>query len=132
MTPALILLLAWVVQFGADTAESWGWDYFAAVAVTNGVEVAILWALLAIRLSAQHVGPSLSDRAGAWCARCACWWCAIEGCERAGCRLAFDMTVPPPRSDVNICDIATGLPMTWVSIAAAVALACLAIESTRR
>jgi hypothetical protein len=130
--PLALLLVAWTVQFGPDTLEAAGWDYFAAQTIIEGAEVAMLWAMLALWLSAQPVGRDLHQRAGAWCGRWACWWCCIEGLERAGCRLAFDVHKPMPDSTVNVCDLATGLHMTWASVSAAVLLACLAIESTRR
>jgi len=132
LIPPLVLLFAWAVQFGPDIGESIGWNYFASQAVAWGAEAALLWGLLALWMGAQRPEITLSARAGSWCARLACWGCAIEGAERAGCRLAFPMDRPPPSSDVNICDLATGLPMTWLSISAAMLLACLAVESTRR
>jgi hypothetical protein len=129
--PAL-LLAAWCIQFGPDAAESVGADYFAAQTVVEGLEVAGLWCCVGLWLSVRQVGDSVPARAGAWCSRWAAWWCCVEGLERAGCRLAFDVTRPMPDSTVNACDLATGLPMTWVSVAAAVVLASLAAETIRR
>lgn len=49
-------------------------------------------------------------------------WLAVESGLRAGCRLAFPLTAPPPGG--NLCSAATGTSLTaWLGIAAAALVA---------
>jgi hypothetical protein len=89
--------------------------------VLVGVESAVLW--LAVGSSTTLVA-----------AQAVAAWGALEGTMRAGCRLAFPMSGPPPRPPAgqNLCDIATGLPASWLSVAAALLVACIAQVSLER
>jgi hypothetical protein len=73
--------------------------------VAYGIEAAILWALAGLLL----------PRA-AW----VCAWACCEALQRAACRLALPMDRAPKLADgQTMCEAATGLPMGWVSLAAA-------------
>lgn len=89
-------------------------------AVLYGLESAVLW--LVIGAGARWV--SLQAVAA---------WGATEGGMRAMCRLALPMDRPPVLpAGKNLCDIVTGLPASWVSLAAALLVACIAQEEAAR
>lgn len=85
-----------------------------------GFEAAVLW--LVIGAGARWV--SLQAVAA---------WGATEGGMRAMCRLALPMDRPPVLpAGRNLCDVVTGLPASWVSLAAALLVACIAQEEAAR
>lgn len=90
------------------------WEY-----VLFAVEVAALWLFVgaSTRLIAMQAAAA---------------WGAMEGAQRATCRLAFPMDRPPPKvPGVNLCDLALGVPASWFSLAAALFAACIAQEVSR-
>jgi hypothetical protein len=90
------------------------WEY-----VLFAAEATILW--LAVGATARLV--SLQAAAA---------WGAMEGAQRAGCRLVLPMDRPPPKvPGVSLCDAATGLPMSSASLLAALFVACIAQEVDR-
>ncbi len=88
--------------------------------VAYGIEAAILW--LYVGAAARVV--SLQAVAA---------WGATEGGMRGLCRVALPMDRPPVLPEGrNLCDVATGLPASWVSLAAALLVACIAQEEAAR
>jgi hypothetical protein len=86
-------------------------------AVLFAVEVAVLW--LWVGASSRLIAL-----------QAAATWGAMESAQRGACRLAFPMDRPPPKvQGQNLCDIATGLPVSWVSVVAALFVACIAQEA---
>ena len=95
--------------------------------VLSGMEAGALWfavgSLLAVSQMPRHAMTA---------ARCVCAWGAFESVQRPMCRLAFAMDRPPTLPEgKNLCDVATGLPMSWVSVVAALFLAALVQEFER-
>lgn len=88
--------------------------------VVFGLEAAVLW--LIVGAAARWVSVQAVAA-----------WGAMEGGMRAGCRLALPMDRPPRLGDgQNLCDVATGLPASWASLAAALFVACIAQEEAAR
>jgi len=117
---ASLLALAVLAVFAPDAFPALfdgsraAWAY-----VASGVEACALWALVAVSSSALAV-------------RCISVWGMFEAAQRPICRLAFPMGQPPNlRDGQNLCDAATGLPMSWVSVVAALFLAALVQEIGR-
>lgn len=94
--------------------------------VFSGIEAAALWAIAAALL-ASHTGHVLTV------GRAVCAWASFEALQRPMCRLPFPMDRPPPKppEGKNLCDVVTGLPMSWVSVVAALFLAALVQEFER-
>lgn len=96
--------------------------------VMGGIEAWALWVVVGLLVAStparQHAITT---------ARCICGWGAFEAIQRPACRLAYPMDRAPPRpaDGSNLCDMATGLPMSWVSVVAALALASLVQEYER-
>lgn len=116
MVLALLLLVAMVHLGPEHLADAFGhsraaWDYVAA-----GTETAALWALLGVLWRSVP-------------ARAICAWGAVESALRPACRLALPMDRPPPplMPGENLCDVATGHPIGWLSLAAACWVAALAL-----
>lgn len=100
------------------TASAWAY-------VCYGTEAAVLWLLLASRIDA-------STQIEAFAARAVCAWGAFEAAERPIFRLAFPMDHPPKLPPgQGLADAATGLPMSLVSVALALLLACMVQEARR-
>jgi len=115
-----LLLLAGVahlapMHIAALLAQSQAaWEY-----VGYAVESAVLWLLLAAFTRTMAIQAVAA-------------WGAMEAAQRAGCRLALPMDrAPSLQAGQNLCDAATGLPMTYVSAAAALFVACIAQEAQR-
>ena len=125
LSPAL-LGFAVLVAFSPELAEALhAGDPVAWQDVAWGIEAGALWGYAAVMANNR---PGLD---GALC-RAVCWWMAIEGAMRAAARLALGVHEHPDiPADVNALDYLTGLPMTWVSLGAAVALAAILPELTR-
>lgn len=125
MSPAL-LCFAVLVVFAPELAEALrAGDPVAWQDVAWGVEAGALWGYAACMANKR------SGLDGLLC-RGVCWWMAIEGLCRAGARLALGMHEHPSiPADVNALDCLTGLPMTWVSLLTAVALAAVMPELHR-
>lgn len=113
MTAPALLLLVVLVQFAPEhladalhqSAAAWGY-------VAGGVQAAALWLIVLVLV------PD-------WTARAVAAYGAVESALQPACRLAFDMAVPPPRPlpGQNLCDIAAGQDLSWLSIAAACGVA---------
>ena len=102
----------WTASLVGGTQSAW--DY-----VFSGVQTASLWAAAGVMTSSLMV-------------RCVATWGVFEASQRPICRLAFPMDRKPSLPEgVNLCDAAMGLPMSWVSVAAALFLAALAQELDR-
>lgn len=56
-------------------------------------------------------------------------WAYFEAAQRAVCRLALPLDSPPKLPNgCNLCDVATGLPMSLVSLLGALFMVCLLQE----
>jgi hypothetical protein len=86
-----------------------------------GLEAALLW-LAARRIVFGRVPVQAVAAYG-----------AMEGAQRAACRLAFPMDRPPPKLNPgeNLCDRASGMPASWASLMAA-SLVVMQIAGSRR
>lgn len=93
-----------------QSAAAWGY-------VAYGFEAMLLWMWLGAAAPLHASQPAV---------QAAAVWGAMEGAQRAACRLVYPMDRPPPAPPAgrNLCDLATGLPMTLMSTTAA-AMACL-------
>lgn len=85
-----------------------------------GLEAAVLW------LAVGAVFSSVPVQAVAA-------YGAMEGAQRAACRLAFPMDRPPPKlgPGENLCDRASGMPASWASLMAA-SLVVMQLAGNRR
>ena len=125
--PALLAAFVVLLQFGPEGAELAGlgtesaWQY-----VASGLESAGLWAFMGLVMLMGKQPAQLARRLGLWACAAACWWAAIEGMERAGCRLAFGMHHKPaiPAAQ-TLCDAALGVPVSGLSVVLALLLAGL-------
>jgi hypothetical protein len=82
------------------------WEY-----VAGGLEAAALYAALGALLRHHAVTPVAA-------------WGAVEGLQRAGCRLVFPMDRAPQLAEgQTLCTAATGMPTGWVGLAVAVLVA---------
>lgn len=116
---ALIALLAAAHLVPEHLARLLGHSQAAWEYVLFAAEATVLW--LAVGASTRLV--SLQAAAA---------WGAMEGSQRAACRLALPMDAPPPKvPGLTLCDAATGLPMSWASLVAALFVACVAQEAQR-
>lgn len=112
IAPALLLLVV-LVHFAPEhladalhqSATAWGY-------VAGGVEAAALWLIVGLLVTSRP-------------ARAVAAYGAAESALQPACRLAFDMASPPPKPlpGQNLCDIATGMDLSWLSIAAACGVA---------
>lgn len=121
MKPEIAFLcLAVAAYFSPEVAASaFGGTRAAWTYVLSGVEAAALWAALGVTTSSLLV-------------RCVATWGVFEASQRPICRLAFPMDRAPNLPEgVNLCDAALGVPMSWVSVGAALFLAALAQEGER-
>jgi hypothetical protein len=105
-----VMLLGAAVHFGVPLLVDLGVGSAAALAyVAYGFEACAAWLIVAL----AFWGKPLSVVAV---------WLAVESALRAGCRLAFPLTAPPPGG--NLCSAATGTTLTaWLGIAAAALVA---------
>ena len=119
MTAALLLLLA-AVHFLPDVLPALvGGTQSAWAYVTGGAEAAALWALAFVLIRSFPV-------------RCIAAWGLFEALQKPVCRLAFPMDRAPRLADgQNLCDAAFGLPMSLLSVVAALFLAALVQEVQR-
>ena len=125
MTVALLVLAA-SSYFLPDALASLGGSPAAWAYVCYGLEACILWLALA---SAIHALP-ISTQIELMTARSICAWGAFEAAQRPVCRLAFPMDHPPQLAPgQGLCEAATGLPMTVVTILAALLLAAMVQEA---
>jgi hypothetical protein len=116
----LAALLALVHLAPQHLARALGHSHAAWEYVLYATEAAVLWLI---------VGAGVHMVA----LKAAAAWGATEGGMRALCRVALPMDRPPslpPGS--NLCDVATGLPASWFSLAAALLVACIAQEEAAR
>ena len=118
MTAALLMLAAGANFAPEHLAHYFGGKQSAWESVMFGFEAAALWV----------VGFVLSTGI-AW--RAVCAWGAFEALQRPVCRLAFPMDRAPPQlaPGQNLCDVAYQIPMSWVSVIAALFVACLLQEA---
>lgn len=121
MTAEVVFLcLAVAAYFSPEVAASvFGGTHAAWTYVMAGAESAALWAALGTSTSSLLV-------------RLVATWGVFEASQRPICRLAFPMDRAPNLPEgVNLCDAALGVPMSWVSVFAALFLASLAQEGAR-
>ncbi len=119
MTPAALVVLAAGAHLAPLPVSSVlghsqaAWEY-----VAFGIESAMLW-LVVGAMSRLLIVQAVAA------------WGAFEGAQRAACRLALPMDAPPKLpAGMNLCDVATGLPMSLLSLAFA-AVVVLLIDLTR-
>jgi hypothetical protein len=94
------------------------WEY-----VCYGIEASFLWALLGIVLSnsAYIKKPKYKIIINFFCL-----FGFFESIQRPVCRLAFPMNIPPVLlPGQNLCDAATGLPLSFLGLVFALFLCCL-------
>lgn len=115
-----LLLLAVAVYFGPEVMHgltggtTGAWEY-----VTYGFESSFLWAVVFALV------PRFEARAIAA-------WGAFEAIQRPVCRLAFPMDRPPDLQGAqSLCDAAFGVPMSALSVVAALGLAAVVEEFGR-
>ena len=89
------------------------WQY-----VADGISAALAWGWLSTRST------------GMTCA--AAVFLAVEGLERAGCRLAWPMGSKPATGGQSLCEAAIGLPDEWLSLLALVIAIAVAQEGIGR
>lgn len=124
MAAALLLLLAAAHLLPEHLPALLGgthaaWDY-----VVSSAEKASLWACgfaLAPLLSQRFMFHVKHPKTAI---RLVCVWGFVENAQRAACRPVFPMDRPPPRPPPgdNLCDLATGLPFSLLSLVAALTL----------
>lgn len=121
MTPEAALLSVAIAAYFAPEALALLWGTRAAWEfVFSGVEAWALWV---------YVGAASTSLV----VRCIATWGAFEAFQRPICRLAFPMDRKPSLPEgANLCDVALGIPMSWVSVFAALFVAALAQEYARR
>lgn len=112
IAPALLLLVVLVHFAPEHLAEALHQSAAAWAYVATGVQAVALWLIVGLLV------PSRPARAVAA-------YGAAESALQPTCRLAFSMASPPPKPlpGQNLCDIATGMDLSWLSIAAACAVA---------
>lgn len=112
------LVVAALVYFGPEAMSHLaGGTKQAWEVVFYGGEAAFLWTVVFAFV------PTYTARAVAA-------WGVLEALQRPVCRLAFPMDhAPDIGTAANLCDAAFGLPMSALSIVAALGLAALAQES---
>lgn len=121
---AWLLLLACMAAFLPELMASIaGGTVSAWFYAMSGLEAAALWATSAVLVS-ETKGPF------SFGAKAICAWGAFEAIQRPMCRLMYPMDRPPPKppDGKNLCDVVTGLPMSWVAVLAALFLAALVQE----
>ena len=128
--PALLLILAAAAHLLPEHVAAWTGGTLAAWSyVAYGVEAAALWAL------AFAAAPALcgARRAAVVAAQAVCVWGFFESAQRAACRLALPMDQPPPKMapGQNICDVATSMPLSLLSLVAALALVVVSSMSKK-
>jgi len=89
------------------------WEY-----VTYGLESSVLW---------LFVGSTVESMA----VRIVALWAFFEAMQRPVCRLAFPMDRPPKLDGANLCDVATGFPVSLLALPAALFAACVIQEVMR-
>lgn len=119
MNPAWLLLLAVIATALPDAlADMLRQSRAAWFYVLQGLEATILW--LVAGSAASPVLQAISA------------YGAMEGAMRSTCRLALPMDRGPSLlPGQNLCDVAFGWPVTWLSIVAALFVALFAQEMTR-
>jgi hypothetical protein len=117
---AALLVVAALSYFGPEALPTlFGGTRAAWQYVLNGVEASFLWAFVFAFV------PRFEARAIAA-------WAMFEAMQRPVCRLAFPMDRAPDLGGaVGLCDAAFGVPMSALSVVAALALAAVAQESSR-
>lgn len=87
-----------------------------------GLEAAVLW--MALGGATLATSTALQPVAA---------YGAMEGLQRAACRVAWPMDRPPPRMrpGENLCDRATGLPASWFSLMCASIVTLQLAQRTR-
>lgn len=115
---AALLVVAVAVYFGPEVlpvllgGTRGAWEY-----VMSGAEASFLWAVVFVLV------PRFEARAVAA-------WAAFEALQRPVCRLAFPMDRAPSLDGAqSLCDAAFGIPMSALSVIAALGLAALAHEA---
>jgi hypothetical protein len=119
--PALLLILAAAAHLLPEHLATWaGGTQAAWYYATSGAEAAALWALAFAAAPAVCAAP----RATVIAARAVCVWGFFESVQRSACRLALPMDRPPPKMlpGQNICEVVTDLPLSLLSLAAALTL----------
>lgn len=90
------------------------------------------WEYVMFGLEAMFLWLAVASMTTVFAIQAAAIWGATEGAMRATCRLAFPMDRPPPKvPGQNLCDIATGLPASLLTLILAAA-AVVVIDTTRR
>ena len=120
---ALVGLAVWS-SFAAEVAEGLGWGPQGAwEVVTYGIEAAALWLPWCVIMCLVPADGGLARRSAIWLGRSASWWGFLEALMRAVCRPMFPMAYAPQTGGQDMCDAATGLPVSMLSIAVALGLA---------
>lgn len=114
-----LLVVAVAVYFGPEVLpDIFGGSGAAWAYVVYGGEASFLWAVVFALV------PRFEARAVAA-------WGVLEALQRPVCRLAFPMGQAPSLDGQSLCDAAFGIPMSALSVIAALGLAALSQEIGR-
>lgn len=91
--------------------------------VTYGIASAALWLPWCAIMCLVLADGGLARRSAIWLGRVATWWGFLEALMRAASRPMFPMDRAPQTGGQDMCDAATGLPVSWLSVAVALGLA---------
>ena len=120
MSPHALLVLALVAHLMPEhLADLTGQSHAAWHYVAYGIEAGVLWLIVGVSTSSIAVQAVAA-------------YGAMEGAQRAACRLALPMDRAPHIPDgQTLCDVATGLPMSLSSLIAAAVIVVVADISRR-
>ena len=119
---ALLLIVAAVHLAPLHVAGLTGGSHAAWETVGFGVESFILWAWVGMTRAALDL-----------VARAISTWAAGESMQRAACRLMLPMDRKPALGPgQNLCDAATGLPVSLISLAALAIVVMVLAGSAKR
>ena len=120
MNPHALLVLALVAHLMPEhLADLTGQSHAAWAYVGYGIEAGALW--LVVGVSTSSLGVQAVSAYG-----------AMEGMQRAACRLALPMDKAPDlQAGQTLCDVATGLPISVSSLIAAAVIVIVADISRR-
>ena len=123
--PALLIVAVLAHLSPRTVAQLTGGKAYAWETVLLGVESSALW-LLALTVATRMRGAAAA--AGVAVAM----YGLFESVQRSACRLAFPMDAPLRLPDgAYACDVATGLPLSVLSLPFALLVAMLTLKAAR-
>lgn len=135
MNAHALLVLAVAVHFGPEhLSDALGQSVAAWNYVAYGVEAGVLWLIVGtVRLekpAACSVWAKVEETRRVPIMAVSAYG-AMEGLQRAACRLALPMDRAPRLGTANVCDAATGLDASLMSLLAAFVVVVL-VDSGRQ